>query len=341
MIKVLRFLLKFSLISLATLLLLFIAGYFLTSGEYKVAKTVIDDRSLPSDNINGVKLHLETFGKKDSPVVIMLHGGPGNDYRSILSLKPLSDNYRLVYYDQRGSGLSERVPAKDHTILTYLADLNEVVEKYGSGEKVNIIGHSWGAMLASAYIGKYPEKVDKVVLAEPGFLTPEMGQLFQKKFKIDFSFELLYYLVKTGFQTLHVEGPDENAKIDFFFGTFFSVDSKDNPITGYFCDRNKKTGRLEDWRFGAISSTSIQESGLDEDGNMSVDFSKGVENFLGKSLFISGDCNKIIGPEHQRMQVGLFPNSELKIIKGAGHTMFGEKPIESIQIIRDFLSRDD
>ena len=41
------------------------------------------------------------------------------------------------------------------------------------GQKVNLVGHSWGAMLASAYLGQYPEKVDHAVLAEPGFLTSE------------------------------------------------------------------------------------------------------------------------------------------------------------------------
>lgn len=338
--KVLRFFLKFILISSVCVLILFITGYLLTSGTYKVAATVVDNPFLPSSQINGVKLHLETFGKEDSPVVIMLHGGPGNDYRSILSLMPLSKEYRLVFYDQRGSGLSERVPAKEHTLETYIADLNEIVEKYGKGEKVRIIGHSWGAMLASAYVGRYPEKVEKVVLAEPGFLTPEMGMEFQKKFKIGFSFELLYYLIKSGFETLHVEGPDGDAKIDHFFGTFFSVDSDANPMSGYFCGGDKKNGKLDDWRFGAVSSISMQESGVDKDGNMIADFSRGVKNYTDKVLFIAGECNKIIGPEHQRMQTGLFPDSELKVIQDAGHTMFGEKPEKSMKIIREYFNEE-
>ena len=85
--------------------------YFATSGQYPVAATVVDDASLPQIEINGVRLHAETYGDPSNPVIIVLHGGPGGDYRSQLGARSLADTNFVVFYDQRGAGLSERVPA--------------------------------------------------------------------------------------------------------------------------------------------------------------------------------------------------------------------------------------
>jgi proline iminopeptidase len=57
-----------------------------------VPKTVMEDASLPSITVNGTTLHAETFGNADSPMVVMLHGGPGGDYRAMLKLKELAND---------------------------------------------------------------------------------------------------------------------------------------------------------------------------------------------------------------------------------------------------------
>jgi proline iminopeptidase len=44
-------------------------------------------------------------------VLVILYGGPGGDYRSLLGLKKPADQYQVVFYNQRGAGLSQRVPA--------------------------------------------------------------------------------------------------------------------------------------------------------------------------------------------------------------------------------------
>jgi len=77
--------------------------------ETLVPLTVIDDATLPSVMINGSLLHSEAFGNPTDPMIVTIHGGPGVDYRSILNFKDLADDgYYVVFYDQRGSGLSER-----------------------------------------------------------------------------------------------------------------------------------------------------------------------------------------------------------------------------------------
>jgi proline iminopeptidase len=84
--KILKTLGKITLGIVAGLVALFILCYVLTIGEYPVAETVAQDPSIPHVTIDGVTYHAQTFGDPSNPVVITIHGGPGSDYRSILSL---------------------------------------------------------------------------------------------------------------------------------------------------------------------------------------------------------------------------------------------------------------
>src|SRR5262245_28214126 len=74
-----------------------------------VPRTVAEDPRPPRIEVAGTLLHAEAFGDPAAPMVMALHGGPGNDYRGMLPLKALADDgYRVVFWDQRGAGLSQR-----------------------------------------------------------------------------------------------------------------------------------------------------------------------------------------------------------------------------------------
>jgi pimeloyl-ACP methyl ester carboxylesterase len=68
-----------------------------------------------------------------------------------------------------------------------------------------------------------------------------------------------------------------------------------------------------------------------------VDFVRGVDRFPGKVLFLAGSCDTLVGPEQQRRNLRHFRDAELVVIEGAGHTLFGEKPEESIAAVRRYL----
>ena len=326
---------------LALLLVLFIALYLITTGDYKVAETAEQDPSIPHITVDDAVFHSAAFGNDTNEVVVVIHGGPGNDYRYLLPLKQLADDYYVVFYDQRGTGLSPRVSSDELSLESSLDDLNNIINYYSPDNKVNIIGHSWGGMLASGYLGLYPEKVNKIVLAEPGMLTTEKAKEFTDEFKLDLNFNIFILLVKTWFFSLHVKGPDDQARTDFFFINFIMNDKiKDHPMARYFCKQDLSNASMEYWRFGGIASRVIHRKGLDENGNLQIDLIKGVENFQGKVLFLAGECNTLIGPEYQEDQMKYFNNAEMVIIKDAGHTMFGEKPEESINAVRNYFNEE-
>ena len=295
------------------------------------------DPSIPHVTIDGVTYHAETFGDSANPVVIVIHGGPGGDYRSILSLQALSDQYYVVFFDQRGAGLSPRVNPEEITLVSALADLDSIVDYYSDGEKVNLVGHSWGAMLTSAYLGQHPEKVDHAVLAEPGFLTDEFAEKFVEETRIHFSPGGLYHFVETKFESLHVKGPDDHAADDYFAYQWSMYQGSDHPQAGYRCEGGgpEKGGS---WRFGARANTSLLQQAVDADGNFTINLVEGVERFANRVLFITGECQTVIGVEWQKRQMEFFPNAELAVIPDAGHEMFAESPEASIAAVREYLN---
>jgi len=336
-INILKTLVKIFLGFVVIFMALFALGYILTSGDHTVPGTVDQDQSLPSITINGYTYHGETYGDPENPVVITLHGGPGSDYRSILNLQQLADEYYVVFFDQRGGGLSPRVSPEEITLASAIADVDSIVEYFGKGQKVNLVGHSWGAMLASAYLGQYPEKVDHVVLAEPGFLTTEFMQRFLEQTQLTFSPGVITYFLKTKFESLHVMGIDDHAIDDYFGHQFNLYQGEDHSQAGYYCP-GAKPDPEGTWRFGASSAASIQAEAIDAEGNMNLNLVKGVENFTNRVLFIAGECQTYIGADWQREQMAFFPNAELVVIPDAGHEMFKENPEDSITVLREYLN---
>ena len=86
-----------------------------------VPQTVAEDPSLPAIDLAGTRFHAEAFGDPDAPVILILHGGPGKDYRGMLPLKALADDgFRVVFWDQRGAGLSKREDASAIDTAVYI-----------------------------------------------------------------------------------------------------------------------------------------------------------------------------------------------------------------------------
>ncbi|MDH5638744.1 MAG: alpha/beta hydrolase [Nitrospinota bacterium] len=324
------------LISLAIL-----AGiaYVLTDAEYQVAKTVADDPSIAHIEVNSVKLHAETFGDKMNPPVVVLHGGPGNDYRMLLPLKELADEFYLIFYDQRGTGLSERVAAERITVDSYFDDLGSVIDHFAPGRNVHIIGHSWGAMLGSGFTARNPGRVDKLVLSEPGFLNPALGKEFATKLRPKSAAKFAWALGSMFFRALHVEGPDEQAWLDYIVVQIMeSKESDADPTAGYYCGDDVSTGSMPFWRPGAVAAYSAQTAPTNEQGEPDIDLVAGIEKWPGTALFLAGECNRLIGQKWQEENhLPLYPRAQMTVIPGSGHTMFGERPVEVNAAIRAYL----
>jgi proline iminopeptidase len=317
--------------------------YLYTSGPWKVASTVAQDDSIPHITIDDAVFHAETFGNDSSRVLIIVHGGPGQDYKYLLPLQVFSDKYKVVFYDQRGTGLSPRVDPSQLTLQSSIDDLDRIIDYYSPEAKVNILGHSWGAMLASGYLSQHPDKVHKIILAEPGFLTTEMSELFNERtngFKVDLTFSNILLIGKIVFRGLHLRGPDDQAIKDYIYGNLVTADVEDHPMAGYFCGNVYDSTQVSFWRLSMEAAQSIPKSQTDENGNMVIDLVTGVEHYPDTVLLISGDCNRFIGPDYQEKHLKYFPRIRMEVIENAGHNMFLDQPEIFSKIVRQHFGEE-
>ena len=126
------------------LIILTVVGMFVaTSGDHSVPDTVTTDPSIQHIEIDDVVFHAETFGDPENPVVVVVHGGPGGDYGYLLNLHQLSDDYFVVFYDQRGAGLSPRVDASELSLASSIEDLHRIISHYGEGQPVNLVNETF------------------------------------------------------------------------------------------------------------------------------------------------------------------------------------------------------
>ena len=112
---------------------------------------------------NGLKLYYESEG--EGQPFLLLNGGPGFSHEYLQPLRALASDVQLVFFDQRGTGRSDKADPQDYTLQANVEDI-EQLRRALQLDSCIVFGHSWGGMLAQAYVLKYPAHTSKLILAD-------------------------------------------------------------------------------------------------------------------------------------------------------------------------------
>jgi pimeloyl-ACP methyl ester carboxylesterase len=96
------------------------------------------------------------------PVVVLVHGGPGAPGYLAPVARELASAFRVLEPWQRRSG------GEPLTVARHVADLHGVLAPLAGGPRPALVGHSWGAMLALAYVAAHPNRVAALALVGCG-----------------------------------------------------------------------------------------------------------------------------------------------------------------------------
>src|SRR5262245_52270742 len=147
-----------------------------------VALLLAPDAALAQDGTfesAGAPLYYRSVGS-GTPAVL-LSGGPGFTVDYVVPVgDSLPADYRRIFFEQRGTGKSRppTLSPESMTLQAAVEDL-EALRLHLKQERLLLIGHSWGGMLAMAYAAAHPDRVDRLILIGSGGPTLEFTQWFE------------------------------------------------------------------------------------------------------------------------------------------------------------------
>ncbi len=122
--------------------------------------------------VPGGRVWYQVIGDGLAVPLLVLHGGPGFPHDYLEPLAALAAERPVVFYDQLGCGRSDRPddPSLWH-VERFVAELAEVRRALGL-DRLHILGHSWGSMLATDYALTRPDGLVGLILASPPLSIP-------------------------------------------------------------------------------------------------------------------------------------------------------------------------
>ena len=117
-------------------------------------------------SLDDARLFYEVVGGGE-PIVVV-HGGPGLDHAYLQpGLDALANRYTLVYYDQRGTGRSvATLDASSISLDAFVEDIEALRETLGY-DRINLLAHSFGALIGLEYARRHPEGLGALILMNP------------------------------------------------------------------------------------------------------------------------------------------------------------------------------
>jgi proline iminopeptidase len=303
----------------------------------QVPPTVLHDANLGRIAIGGAQLHVETHGAggaRPRPTLVVVHGGPGGDFSNLRGLSALSSEFQVVFYDQRGTGLSERRPRQELTLEQNLEDLKGVVLHYGQGQPVRLVGHSWGAMLAIAFAARHPQWATHVVAVEPGMLNPQAAQAFVATWRQRRSWLDALPMLGDVMASLGVPSRDGHERFDSVMTAALRRGSRG----GLDQCPGERRPEPELRRAGYEAFSAMLRPILSDPSRFHWDLTQGLQAYRGKLLLVGSSCSTI-GYDFQRHhhRPHLPEHTQFVLAPHMGHNLLSTHPEWSLSMLRAFL----
>lgn len=239
--------------------------------------------------------------------IILIHGLFGRLENLNMVAKALSESYRVTSVDVRNHGDSFHSELMDYPSMA--KDI-VVIMQHLAIESAIILGHSMGGKIAMELALTYPERVDKLIVADiaPVEYPPHHNQIIDGLKAIDLS---------------SVKGRKDADKQLANYVDNLSV-------------RQFLLGNLTSKNGQFVFKCDIEN--IDKNYPNIMRTYQGSNTYSGPTLFIKGANSDYILPEHRAEIVRLFPQSRARVIQGAGHWLHAEKTIAFNRSVTSFLA---
>ncbi|HWL25203.1 MAG TPA: alpha/beta hydrolase [Ureibacillus sp.] len=250
--------------------------------------------------------------------LVFLHGGPGGEHRYFLPhLEGLSETFELIFYDQRGCGQSEEDQNNNYSFEEEIETLEELRKSMGL-EKLNLVGESWGSMLALLYASKYPTHVNKLFLTAAVGATAEgylnFGKLLENRLTPEDKELMDQLMVK------YREGTVDISEIFKVIDAYYLYSPK---------HLSKKTKTKSNPVVNSILGKEIVDKYTD---SLSYDILRSIP------IAVAQGEHDIITPSHlEEWLLPYLPHAQINVIEQCGHWTVIEQPLVLGQLMKEFF----
>ncbi len=271
-------------------------------------------------SIGDCELYCEHEGK--GTALVLLHGGPGSTHHGFHPhFSQAAEFAHVIYYDQRGCGLSDYEPGSGYSIDQAADDLDRLRETLGI-ERWVVLGHSYGGLLAQHYATKYPESLKGLALtcASTGLHGPSLPSR-QRDFISAAERRKMAQIRRTA-------GLSTAQRI---YNNFLNGDWKRQ---SYYRPTHEQIaqgalyGWIHDNNFNGIMSSSAQR----------VDLAGAFAGCPVPTLIIEAKWDMSWNTDKAGQLRENHPNAEFVMLEESGHSPFEDEPEKYFGALRDFMS---
>jgi pimeloyl-ACP methyl ester carboxylesterase len=269
-------------------------------------------------NVNGVRLHYLTAGEGEP--VVLLHGYAETSHMWLPLIERLQDEHTVIAPDLRGAGQSS-APPDGYTKAAMAQDIHALVEKLGY-ERVRIVGHDIGLMVAYAFAAQYPRQVDRIALMD-AFL-PGVGDWHSVWLMRD-----LWHFHFYGKVPLALVHGRERIYLEHFWNDFAADPKHSVP------ERDRRFYAKEYARPGHMRAGFEYFRAFEQDAD---DFAKFAKKPLAMPMLVlTGE--KASGDFLIQQARMVATNVEGVVVRGSGHWLMEEAPGQVIPKLVEFLNQ--
>ena len=298
------------------------------SGERAGPYAPLTTQMLPVGD--GHEIYVESVGNADGIPAIYLHGGPGSgcqpDHRKLFD----PQRFHAVLFDQRGAGRSRPKGRREANTLPHLIADMEAIRMHFGIERWLLSGGSWGATLALAYAQAHPRRVSGIVLRATFLGTrAELNAAFLE------NLPLLYPGLNDDFLSLLPPG-ERDQPLDAYWRRILDPDAAiHRPAARAWHDTERilsehapKQTRLNlaslTTSHALPASPFMEAYYFQHDCFMTADqLMHGAPKLIGiPGILVQGRYDLLCPPATAHALAAAWPTAELRIIEGAGHSLY-------------------
>lgn len=286
--------------------------------------------------INGAKLYTVTVGEGEP--LLIIPGGPGGShvgYRRFDSLT-VNSNIQVIYYDAFGRGKSDT--AQDPKAYSIERDIEDVegLRVAMHLDKISLLGHSYGSVVAQGYALKYPEHTKRLIIAN-GFhsyiMWQENDDNSNREIKENYPevWDTLMKIREQGYISSDETHQQIYGQVPYGFLYAYNPDK--------FSARGSKP-------YPNAFNTKLYYQMVGKDGDFIVgsdigtfDYRKQLKNLKMPVLIIAGRFDRVAVPLMQLKYKEYCPQAQFVMFEKSGHNPQVEEPEKEFALIKEFMKK--